>query len=189
MNNTIQDQQVKAIVKVLDPNNIQNTCPALLVGKAALLFKQMYKGIVVELKNTAEVRDFISSYMGIESSRPVVISDIGYLPKQASFLLLKLVEESKFPVILLSVEDKVNSILLSRVKKVVKFPVNEKSDNSLCGLKEAYEQVYGEEKKTINEIQFAAENCPQLYQLTSEVPYNKYRNKVISVLGGYYDSN
>ena len=175
------------IFKVLNPKTIQETCPVLLIGKAVMLFKQMYKGVINELKNSNDVRDFVSDYTGIESSKPVVISDIGYLDKKTAFLLLKLVEEAKFPVILLSTEDKVDSILLSRVKRIVKFPKDELTDNKLISVSDAYNQVYGEEKKVIDKIKFYAENCPMLYKIESDIPYSKYRNAMIEILGGGYD--
>jgi len=180
--------QVQKIVDVLKPEKIQETCPVLLVGKAVSLFKQMYKDPIRELKNTDDVRDFIAEYTGIKSSKPVVISDIGYLQKQTSFLLLKLVEEAQFPAILLSTEDKVDSILLSRVKNVIKFPMDENTDNKLIPISDAFNQVYGEsEKKVMNKTQFYAENCPTLYKLESDIPYNKYRNAMIEILGGSHD--
>ena len=184
----LRKYQMNEIVKVLSPENIKEVCPVLLVGKAVSLFKQMYKGIINELKNTEDVKEFVSEYTGIKSSKPVVVSDIGYLQTQASFLLLKLVEEADFPVILLSTEDKVSSILLSRVKRVLKFPVNEQTDNKLISITDAYNQVYGEsENKVINKIDFYAENCPTLYKLERDIPFNKYRDDMIEILGGYYD--
>ena len=184
----LRKYQMNEIVKVLSPENIKEVCPVLLVGKAVSLFKQMYKGIINELKNTEDVKEFVSEYTGIKSSKPVVVSDIGYLQTQASFLLLKLVEEADFPVILLSTEDKVSSILLSRVKRVLKFPVNEQTDNKLISVTDAYNQVYGEsENKVINKIDFYAENCPTLYKLERDIPFNKYRDDMIEILGGYYD--
>ena len=185
--NSLLQYQVNTILKVLDPEKIQETCPVLLVGKAVSLFKKMYKDPIRELKNTEDVKEFVSEYTGISSPKPVVISDIGYLQPQTAFLLLKLVEESKFPVILLSTNDKVDSILLSRVKRVIKFPMDEITNNNLIPISDAFAQVYGDEKKVVNKIKFYAENCPQLYKLESEIPYNKYRNAMIEILGGNYD--
>lgn len=186
MNNSkLMRTQIEEIVKVLDPGRIKETCPVVLIGKAVTLFKQIYTGVINELKNTEDVKNFVSDYTGIESPKPVVISDIGYLQTNAAFLLLKLVEEAKFPVILLSTEDKVSSILLSRVKRIIKFPVNENTDNKLLPVSDAYNQVYGDsDKKVMNKVQFYAENCPTLYKLESEIPYNKYRNAMIEILGG-----
>lgn len=180
--------QAQQIAEVLTPDKIKETSPVLLVGKAVSLFKTMYKDPIRELKNTADVREFMSEYTGKVLSKPVVISDLGYLQKQTAFLLLKLVEEAKFPVILLSTEDKVDSILLSRVKRVVKFPVNEKTDNKLISISDAFNQVYGEsDKKIMDKLSFYAENCPQLYKLESEIPFNKHRNAMIEILGGQHD--
>lgn len=184
------EQQYKTILEVLNPQTIKETCPVLLIGRAVQLFKTMYKGIIFELKNTEDVKEFVSDYTGITSSKPVVISDIGYLTKHASFLLLKLVEEAKFPVIVLSSEDKVDSILLSRIKRIVKFPMDNNTNNKLISVSDAFNQVYHVEegqKKVVNKIQFYAENCPELYKLECDIPYNQYRNAMIEILGGYYD--
>lgn len=186
--NDLAKYQYSKILEVLNPESIQETCPVLLVGKAVSLFKNMYKDPIRELKNTDDVREFISEYTGIKSSKPVVISDIGYLQKHTAFLLLKLIEEAQFPAILLSTEDKVDSILLSRVKNVIKFPMDENTDNKLIPISDAFNQVYGEsDKKVMNKIQFYAENCPTLYKLESEIPFNKHRNAMIEILGGNHD--
>lgn len=181
----LKKYQAQELLKVLNPNTIRDTSPVLLVGKAVPLFKQMYKDPIRELKNTEDVKDFIMEYTGKTFSKPVVISDLGYLQKQTAFLLLKLIEEAMFPVILLSTEDKIDSILLSRVKRVVKFPLDERTDNSFMPISDAFNKVYGDsEEKPVNKINFYAENCPMLYKLESEIPYNKYRNSMIEILGG-----
>lgn len=186
---SLKQYQIQEILKVLNPKTIQETCPVLLIGKAVSLFKNMYTGDINELKNTDDVREFISVYTGMISSKPVVISDLGYLSFHAAFLLLKLVEEAKFPVILLSTEDKVDSILLSRVKRIVKFPLNEITNNNLVPIASAFEQVYGSDnKKIMNKVQFYAENCPQLYKLECEIPYGKFRNSMIELIGGLRDN-
>lgn len=187
----LQKYQYSTLLDVLNPKTIQEASPVLLVGKAVSLFKTIYKDPIRELKNTNDVKEFVTEYTGIKSSKPVVISDIGYLTKNAAFLVLKLVEEAKFPVIILSTEDKVDSILLSRVKRTVKFPMDERTNNSLMSVSSAFGQVYGNDEsnqtRVVNKIQFYAENCPELYRIESEVPYNKYRNAMIEILGGYHD--
>ena len=146
----------------------------------------MYKDPIRELKTNDEVKEFVTEYTGISSPKPVVISDIGYLQRHTAFLLLKLVEEAKFPVILLSTDDKVDSILLSRVKRVIKFPMDEQTNNNLIPISDAFAQVYGDEKKVVDKVKFYAENCPQMYKLENDIPFNKYRNAMIEILGGSY---
>lgn len=181
----LEKTQCEKIIEVLNPSNISNSSPVLLIGKAVSLFKRMYKDPIRELKNTADVKEFVEEYTGLECPKPVVISDIGYLQKQTAFLLLKLVEEAKFPVIILSTEDKVDSILLSRVKRIVKFPLDEITDNKLIDISDAFNEVYNnDEAKIMNKVKYYAENCPQLYQLECEIPYSKYRNGMIELLGG-----
>lgn len=181
--NELEKAQIEEIIKVLNPGTISQNSPVLLIGKAVSLFKRMYKDPIRELKNTADVKEFIEEYAGKSFPKPVVISDIGYLQKQAAFLLLKLVEEAKFPVIILSTEDKVDSILLSRIKRIVKFPLDENTNNKMMDISLAYNEVY-EEKKVMNKMKYYAENCPQMYKLENDVPYSKYRNSVIEILGG-----
>lgn len=186
--NNIEKEQISVLIKVLDPNIIKTKSPILLIGKAVSLFKKIYKGNIFELKNTDEVKQFVSEYTGIEVPKPVVISDIGYLQPTAAFLLLKLVEESKSTIILLSTNDNISSILLSRVKEIVKFPVDENTNNSMMSVCDAYNMVYSNnENKPMNKIKFYAENCPLLYKIENDVPYSKYRNSIIEILGGSYD--
>ena len=186
MNEELMRYQANTILNVLNPEKIQETCPVLLVGKAVSLFKGMYKDPIRELKNNDDVKELVTEYTGIKSPKPVVISDIGYLQRHSAFLLLKLVEEAKFPVILLSTEDKVDSILLSRVKRVIKFPMDEVTNNNLIPISDAFAQVYGDEKKVMNKTKFYAENCPEMYRLENDIPFNKYRNAMIEILGGSY---
>lgn len=185
----LKKYQIETLSEVLDPNKIKESSPVLLIGKAVTMFKGAYKGNIFELKNTDDVKTFISEYAGILFPKPVVISDIGYLHQTAAFLLLKYVEESKSPIILLSTTDNVSSILLSRVKRIVKFPVNENSDNTLMSVGDAFNIVYKEDSKPVDKIQFYAENCPMLYKLEKDIPYNKYRDRMIEILGGRYDKN
>lgn len=189
--------QARIIAEILNPQTIQETCPVLLVGGAVAVFKHTYKGTINELKNTEDVKEFVMGYTGIKSSKPVVISDIGYLKSNASFLLLKLVEESSFPVILLSTIDKVDSILLSRIKRIVKFPKDVNSGNTFMPMADAYDYVYGEDKSedtnkrklTVSEkMTFYAENCPSLYEIEMKVPYGKNRNSIIEILGNCIDT-
>jgi hypothetical protein len=184
----LRKYQIEVLVNALNPSNIKETCPVLLVGKAVSLFKIMYKDPIRELKNNDDVKEFISEYTGIKTPKPVVISDLGNLQRQSAFLLLKLVEEAEFPIILLSTEDKVDSILLSRIKRIIKFPLDNKTNNSLIPISDAYDKVYGNDTdKTMNKVAFYAENCPMMFKLEQDIPYNKYRNAMIKILGDTYD--
>ena len=90
-------QQIKKIVADIDSNT-----PILFVGKYMQLFKRMYRGDIKYVNNTETVRELVTYYKGISKlDRPLIIEDLSFLDTSASFMLLKLVEECKFPVILL----------------------------------------------------------------------------------------
>ena len=185
--NEVLMKQVSIIQNILNPSTIKETCPVLLIGKAVSIFKRMYKGVIQELRSADDVREFVAEYTGIFSSQPVVISDLSNLTENATFLLLKLVEEAKFPAIVLSSQDSVNGIILSRIKRIIKFPDDSNTNNSLLSIAEASELLESNESFKNNKIKFYAENCPQLYEIESETPFTKRRKDFISIIGDTYD--
>lgn len=191
--NDSQKEQVNKVAEVLNPKTITEVCPILLVGRAVTWFKLIYKDQIVELDNAEDVREVVSEYTGVSSSKPVVISDLSNINYNSTFLLLKLVEEAKFPVILLSTQDNIDSIILSRIKTVIKFPLDENSSNSLLSVQDAFEFTHKTDEQThmMNDslkLKYYAENCPQLYEISKDIPFTKKRDMLIKILGDNYDN-
>ena len=91
----------KLILKTM--KNLKETSPALLMGDAVTVFKKMYSGPIKYVGNAQDVRDLVSYYYEVENlSHPLIIEDLFLLRDGDAFLLLKLVEEAKFQIVLLS---------------------------------------------------------------------------------------
>lgn len=181
-----KDEQINILVDVF--KNVKNNCPILLVGGAVPLFKKMYKGMIYSLNNSKEIRDFVSRFSGIVYDKTVVVEDIGRLDKQSSFILLKLVEEAKFPIVLLSYKDNISEILQSRIKTYVKFPSSDNTSCKFISLSEAQEDLcdeYGRIKVDDDAlITYCAENCPRFYDLHLKTKYIGNKGKYFDLLKG-----
>lgn len=145
-------------------------CPVLMIGKYVNRFKQKFDGTIERIYTLEDVRNVVREYEGIEhiNSEYLVLDGIGYLSQVGQNSLLKFIEESKLPIILLSYTDKVSPIIMSRMKIVVKRWYHVKSlnfmsiENAIKGLKEKEDN--SDNKLTeIERIQYMADNCPLLY--------------------------
>ena len=180
----MNNKEVNILVNTF--SDVKSNSPILLVGGAMILFKKMTDKYIYKLTNSKEVRDFINRFSGIEYDRPVIVEDIGALNEQSSFLLLKLVEDAKFPIILLSYTDNISEILLSRIKTYIKFPVDNKTSCAFVPISEAQESVYDErgnlsvDESTLES--YCAENCPELYLLHRKTLHLRNRKKYFELL-------
>ena len=97
-------------------------CPCLLIGKYVTEFKKVYKDTIERVYTLDDVRNLIDSYDGVSSvnSKFLVLDGIGYLSHVGQNSLLKFIEESKLPIIILSYGDKISPIIMSRMKIIVK---------------------------------------------------------------------
>lgn len=110
---------------------------------------------VFSVSTVEEARQTIHDLRGVVSSHPAVLTDVSRLHHKQS-ILLKFVEESQLPLILLSSRDNITSVLLSRMKRVVKkteiVPV-ERDDP------QALKELMGEEGVDRGEV---VRNCPSM---------------------------
>lgn len=98
--------------------------PVMIISEelAPLYRKFSAQGIIVNVvNNVSDLRAFISKYANVESDIPVVLSDLSRLGMYQS-RLLKFVEENKSPLIIISSQDCASRVLLSRFKKIIKYP-------------------------------------------------------------------
>lgn len=181
-----RSEQIKVLQNTF--SNVKDKSPILLVGGAMILFKRMSNKMIYSLKNTADVRDFISQFSGIRFNKPVIVEDIGRLDEKASFLLLKLVEEAKFPIILLSYKDNISAILQSRVKTYIKFPIDSNTKCDFFPISTAQEDLCDERGNLIVDedalVSYCAEKCPSFYGLHIKTKMLKNRSKFFDLLKG-----
>lgn len=181
------DKNVEKILK--DPNY----CPCLLLGHYVTAFRKLFKGDIFHVSNVDEVREFVERFMGVESlgGKYLVLDGIGFLNDSAQSSLLKFIEESSLPIILLSYFDKVSPIILSRMRFVFKDSVAKVSHLQFMSLRDAYSML--DTKKStdsefnyMDEVKFYADSCPSalvLNQLPKVSNYSTSRMiKLISKL-------
>lgn len=164
--------------------------PSLLIGSAAVSFRQTYEGIILTVSSSQDVVELIGRYTGIQFlSRPIVISDLAFMARDASSMLLKFIEESPLPLILLATYDNINPILLSRVRTVMKQSQVIKS--SFLSLKQGIAYIRdmaedaGEETEKISyydRVKAIASICPVIYALERRLPSSRVRERIIQLL-------
>jgi hypothetical protein len=164
--------------------------PCLLIGNYVNAFKRKFKGTIERAYTLEKVRIITDEYDGVSNvnSEFLVIEGIGYLSEAGQNSLLKFIEESSLPIILLSYQDKVLNTIRSRMKIVAKKWTPIKA-LSYAGATECISAI--NEKKSQNQdfkgdlvIQFMADNSPELYRLRLEAgsPFDYNNDKVIELL-------
>lgn len=148
----------------------KSLCPCLLIGKYVNEFKRTYKGTIERCYSLNDVKRIVDEYDGITevNSDFLVLEGVGYLSETGQNSLLKFIEESKLPIIVLSYSDKVSPIIHSRMKNVMKKWYDVKTLDFLpedSALKNLNEKKKEPDFREENEIQYLAEACPMLYQL------------------------
>ena len=163
-------------------NNIFKTSPVLLIGEECVLtFSKAWEGKIIEIDKD-NIKDIVEYYSMLTLSYPLVIRDISTLNNVQVNYLLKLIEESKNPIILLASYDNINSILLSRIKTVIKFKnsiTSELKDDieSIDSIREKLEKDLSYKDK----ITLIRDISPRYYLLEASLP-NKNKDKYINIL-------
>ena len=167
----IRDTEEEVVDAILKDTSL---CPCLLIGRYVNIFKKKYTGSIERIYSLSDVRSLISEYEGIQSinSKYLVLEGVGYLSSVGQNSLLKFIEESRLPIILLSYNDKISPIILSRMFSVYKSWYSVKSlsfqtvDNALSSLQEKKSE--NKDFKEYEEIQYMADNSPTLYSITQQ---------------------
>ena len=175
----IKEEAYKLMYSV---NNIGKTSPLLLVGEECILtFSKAWEGKIIDL-DSSNIKDIVEYYAITKLSYPLVLRDISDLNSIQINYLLKLIEDTDNPIILLASYDNINSILLSRIKTVIKFRSNITSElksdkESIEAIKEGLEKDLSYKDK----ISLIRDISPRYYLLKSELP-NKNKDKFINIL-------
>lgn len=186
----MEDRDVISNVK--DILNNPNYCPCLLLGKYVTEFKKQYKGKIFMVSTLEDVRYITSNYSGIMDleGRYFVMDGIGFLSETGQNSLLKFIEESKFPIVLLSYYDKVSPIIMSRMKFIFKKSSVKVDNLKFMKVNDCLNELERKEKEEevteLDRIKYYSDNCPLAYYLEKRVPLytqNARRiNKIISRL-------
>jgi len=166
-----------------------NMCPCLLLGKYVTEFKKLYRDRIFQTYKLEDIRNLVYDYSGYDNldGKFMVIDGIGFLNEMGQNALLKFIEESTFPIILLSYYDKVMPTILSRTKFIFKKPIKEVTNLKFVKVKDALALV--EEKKKspdfteMDEIALYAEICPAAFVLKySAAEYDHSANKILKMM-------
>ena len=159
--------------------------PALIVGDAVVDFKKEFNGPIVSVKDIAELKEVIAYYSGISQlDRILVIEDISFLGKDVNTSLLKFVEETKLDLVLLSKFDKMDEVLLSRIKKVVKYykePTESKFLKCSEGINKL-EDALSPDSHYFDRVRHMGKLAPRLLLLDKTVKIKRIKNKIMSFI-------
>ena len=98
----------------------------ILVGKPGIGKTAIVEGLAYRIQRN-EVPEALQGYTIYRVNTTALINTNGEENR-----VLKLVEESKFPIILLSSRDRISRILLSRIKTIIKFPIDDSGQRFQC---------------------------------------------------------
>lgn len=172
-------QPIEHVYEVM--KDIKNKTPILLLGSAGIMFKQMYKGPIIRINNTEEAKELITNYSNIEYDKPLVIEDIGLLYRDS--ILLKLIEEVKIPLILISLKDSLSVPLYSRMKTILKYPLDMNIECNFIDKKTALQYINQENLEGYELDKYLAENCPELLFDYIRIKKCKNKDKLLQILG------
>ena len=171
----------KELASKLTKEKLIENRTTLVIGYAAKLVKQMLSGSYYTLTNAKEVRDFVGKF-SIESDQILIFEDLALLDQRTQAFLLKFIEESYCPLLILSSKDTILPTILSRCKFIIKVPVvmNYKPV-PLSKFIESKEQELMEDNVSSNVVEDALKECPEYYYLVkkyldgkSTKQFNKY---------------
>ncbi len=162
--------------------DLKANSPLLIMASAVEDFLKVYKGPIKEVRDSEDVRELVSYYLSISSiGYPLVISDLSYLTSNATNLLLKKVEETNFPIVLLAKYDNVSPMLLSRMKTVVKY-YNHQISSELLGVKEGLRTLdgLGQEIDYFDRLNEIVRKSPKIYYYDRALGYVKNKKKLMT---------
>ena len=168
-------------------------CPCLLIGKYVTEFKKVYKDTIERVYTLDDVRYLIDAYDGISNinSKFLVLDGIGYLSHVGQNSLLKFIEESKLPIIILSYGDKISPIIMSRMKIIVKRwdvvkNLNFSSVADTISYINEKNSTREEKMSEFEEVQVMANMCPSLYSIKQQDgdKYGYNNSRLINIMVG-----
>lgn len=174
------EERVKDIIK-----NIEYYSPVIFIGNSVLDFKKIYNKRVIRVTDAESVRDIVSYYMNIDNlDVPLVVDGLSFLEEKSMFLLLKLVEESSFPIILLSRFDKVSPIILSRIKTIIKYQTEKVNSEFLdCSDgEEIVKEKLSEESSYFDRLKYISKFSPKMYYYEKQLNNVRNKEKIKSIL-------
>lgn len=170
------------VQKYFIENNAEKYCPCLLIGSYVNKFKKVYKGNIIKISNVNDIKRLIENYDNINSisDRYLVMEGIDGLTLNLQNSLLKFIEETRIPIILLAYTDNLQPTIISRIKTIYKsFYID--TDLNFVDKNETLDII---KKKEPYEIPFYLSNkCPSLMILQKQQKdYSYNSDKVLRLI-------
>lgn len=158
--------------------------PLVLMGDAVTDFYKSYEGPVVQVNDDRELKDTLAYYSGIPNlGRPLVISDISFIPG-SNLILLKFLEETPLQVILLSRYDKLDPIITSRIRKIVKY-YKDKTDSKFMNPAAGYklvEEKLSNDSSYFDKVRYWGKFSPSILKLEKTIKSSRVKERLKSML-------
>ena len=174
------------LAQELTKNKVFENKTTLLIGNSSKLFKSIYTGDIISINTAEEVKEFMNEY-NKQSEKALVFEDISLMHKYVQTYLLKFIENTPRPLVVLASIDNISPIILSRFKKVIKIPSEYKYSN--IQLDKFLEEHQNELKSNyvLPELKNESlQHCPQYYynymKLNISSHDNKNRNQLIKFI-------
>lgn len=112
---------ISDLVQQLTKESLKDFNPTILIGKAATVFKRICKSQLYTITTAKEVKEFLSKW-DTPLDTPIIFEDISLMTPSVQTYLLKFIEEPIAPLIIMASKDNISPIILSRCKKIIKYP-------------------------------------------------------------------
>lgn len=161
--------------------------PAVLIGREAIDFKRKSRAPIKIIRNLEETRELVAYYSNLDSlDYDLIIEDLSFIPPAGVFLLLKLVEEAKFNIVLLSTYDVFDGVLLSKIAEFRKRPIDASISEFMPVDKgrARYEEMLSPDTHVIDRMRFMLKISPVLIYYEPMVGKKRARDKLYSLIEG-----
>ena len=149
----------------------------LIIGEAVKYFKSMYRGEIISITTSEEVKDFIDNY-SCYSDTPLVFEDISLMNSLVQTYLLKYIEETCRPLIILASSDNIISTIISRCRNIIKIPkIIDYSFVDIDKFMEEHSDVL-QSNYILPELKYeSAMNCPEYYYRYIKMKISNHEDK------------
>lgn len=174
---------MEALRSLVQDSGYQLDYPIALVGSVARQLKLRTSLPVRRVTSPEETAELIANYTGIKAvDTPLLIEDLAFLSPQTLSQLLKFLEESVIPIVLLSTYDVFTPPILSRLKIFLKAPI-EKTQSNLLTPEAGREKInLSKDTHTLDKIRHQGREAPLLYYNDKTIPMRPNRQKIISLV-------
>jgi hypothetical protein len=159
--------------------------PLVVIGDAVTDYKRYYDGVIITLQSISDLREKIAYYSSVSNiGRVLVLEDISFLGTEATAALLKFIEETTIPVVLLSRYDKLDRVLLSRIRRVVKYykePTGSKFMSPSLGHQQMQDTL-SSDSHYYDVVRYMGKLSPKLLMIDKAVKVVRIKNKIFSFM-------